>query len=167
MSDAIITSRSNAEYSIESWEAVSSEMEHWLSSCETVAGILASLPDEAQPDFLELLQVMGRSREELESGRETIREMLTPLSGVLVLATSPGDARHSAVQKWSSAVGCKVRELRKSAEMTQLELAEKARLPQSHISRIENGEISPTRLTIEKIAEALGQPIGVLDPSAT
>ena len=39
--------------------------------------------------------------------------------------------------------------------MTQGELADKAGIPQSHVSRLETGKHVPTHLTIEKLAEAL------------
>ncbi|SDB51534.1 helix-turn-helix domain-containing protein [Butyrivibrio sp. INlla16] len=45
---------------------------------------------------------------------------------------------------------------RKELGMTQKELAEKANLKQSNISRFENGGVSPTFEFAEKIARALG-----------
>jgi DNA-binding XRE family transcriptional regulator len=47
-------------------------------------------------------------------------------------------------------------ELREKHQLTQIELAEKTGVPQSQISRIERGVISPTSTTLAKIGQALG-----------
>lgn len=43
--------------------------------------------------------------------------------------------------------------------MTQAELAKKADLPQSNISRLESGTFNPTIQTLEKVAEGLGKKL--------
>lgn len=45
--------------------------------------------------------------------------------------------------------------------MTQKELSEKTGIRQSNISRIENGNCSPTVETLEKIAEGLGKKLEI------
>ena len=70
------------------------------------------------------------------------------------------------LQKWLDYVSVKIRELRKSASMTQEDLAAKSGLPQSHISRLEGGKHSPSHATLEKIATALSVPVSEIDPSA-
>lgn len=45
---------------------------------------------------------------------------------------------------------------RANARMTQEQLAKKARIPQSHVCRIETGKHMPTSMTIKRIADALG-----------
>lgn len=45
------------------------------------------------------------------------------------------------------------------AGMTQAELAERASLPQSNISRLESGPINPTVRTLEKVAAGLGKKL--------
>jgi len=60
-------------------------------------------------------------------------------------------------------------ELRGKLNLTQVELAEKAGLPQAQISRIERGVVSPTSATLGKIAEALGADLRLVErpqPSA-
>lgn len=74
--------------------------------------------------------------------------------------------RPEKLQKWVVFVGDKVQQLPKSANLTQIELAEKSGLPQSHISRIESAKLSPSRATLEKIAGALGVQLSAIDPSA-
>ena len=141
-----------------------SEVELWITLCKGVARLIHSVPEDDQADLLELLQVMGRSEEEMEDGGETLRELLRPYVGVTVPMLLPA-RRPASVQKWADYVGGRIKELRKNAKLTQEDLAEKAKLPQPHISRIESGEISPTRLTLDKIAGALGVSIEELDPS--
>jgi len=45
--------------------------------------------------------------------------------------------------------------------LTQAELAEKASLPQSNISRLESGTFNPTVQTLEKVAAGLGKKLEV------
>jgi transcriptional regulator with XRE-family HTH domain len=49
--------------------------------------------------------------------------------------------------------------------MTQVELAQRSSLPQSHISRLEAGKHSPTQTTLEKLAQALDANLSDLEPS--
>ena len=49
-----------------------------------------------------------------------------------------------------------IRELRISKKITQRQLAEKTGISQQHISKIENGKITPTFITLMKLANALG-----------
>jgi len=70
------------------------------------------------------------------------------------------------LRKWIDFAGRKIKSLRKKAGLTQDQLAEKSGLPQSHISRLEHGEHSPSRVTLEKIASALGVEVSEFDPPA-
>lgn len=84
-------------------------------------------------------------------------------SAIEALDLGDSDRRPPALQKWSEYVAKKVRDAREGAGMTQEKLSERTGLPQSHISRIENAKLSPSRLTLEKIAEALGKPLADFD----
>lgn len=55
--------------------------------------------------------------------------------------------------------GDKMRKLRKSLNMSQQELAEKAHLDLTSVNEIENGARNPMLKTIRKIASALGVSI--------
>lgn len=59
-----------------------------------------------------------------------------------------------------------IREAREAAGLTQAELSQQSGLPQSHISRLEQGKHSPTARTLEKIATALKLHHSHFDPSA-
>jgi DNA-binding XRE family transcriptional regulator len=54
-------------------------------------------------------------------------------------------------------------ELREKHHLTQVDLAEKAGLPQAQISRIERGAVSPTSMTLGKIADALGADLRLVE----
>lgn len=58
--------------------------------------------------------------------------------------------------------GQQVKQLREAREMSQEELAYRADLSSSHISRTERGAQSPSLMVIHKIAKALGIPISEL-----
>lgn len=68
--------------------------------------------------------------------------------------------------KWLDWVSRKIHALREKAGLSQVELADRTGLPQSHISRLENGKHSPSRYTLEKLAEAMGVDVAEFDPSA-
>jgi transcriptional regulator with XRE-family HTH domain len=77
------------------------------------------------------------------------------------LNAEPGEE----LRHWMGFVSNRIRHYREQANLTQQELADKAGLRQSHISRLEQGLHSPSSLTLEKIAAALGVSISELDPS--
>jgi DNA-binding XRE family transcriptional regulator len=105
--------------------------------------------------------------EELESIVVAMREILeqTPIR-VQAMDQSDEGQHGEGLQKWMDYVSGKIKALRKSAGLTQEELAEQSGLPQSHISRLESAKHSPSRATLEKIAAALGVAVSEFDPSA-
>jgi DNA-binding XRE family transcriptional regulator len=82
------------------------------------------------------------------------------------LSLSDDATPSNRLQRGLDFVSKRIKELRMRAGLTQIELAEKAGLPQSHISRLESGKHSPSRVTLEKIAAALDVPVSEFDPSA-
>lgn len=58
--------------------------------------------------------------------------------------------------------GLQVRKYRQLAHLTQKVLAQRARLFQSYIGRIESGEANPTLLAIVALACALAVPVDAL-----
>jgi transcriptional regulator with XRE-family HTH domain len=69
------------------------------------------------------------------------------------------------LQHWMGFISERIRHFRELAGLTQQEHAEKTGLRQSHISRLEQAHHSPSALTLEKIAGALGIAVSELDPS--
>jgi len=63
-------------------------------------------------------------------------------------------------RKWAEHVGKKIKEFREQAQLTQVQLAEKAGLPQSHISRLEIAESSATHLTLKMTLKKNFKSIG-------
>jgi transcriptional regulator with XRE-family HTH domain len=53
-------------------------------------------------------------------------------------------------------VGVRIRELRASQQITQEELAHRARLDRTYINSIENGRRNVSIVNVERIAKALG-----------
>ena len=58
-------------------------------------------------------------------------------------------------------IGRKLRELREERHLTQQEMAGKAGVPRTYISRIENARLLPGPVMLARIAEALA--VGILD----
>ncbi len=56
-------------------------------------------------------------------------------------------------------LGRRIREMRTQKDMSQGDLARRAGLFSSYISRIENGHVAPSLETLEKLAHALDMPL--------
>jgi len=126
----------------------------------------------SEPDRADLYELMkglreAKDEEEIESIRAAMTEILDqePVKAIREENVSP-QCRAEKLKKWIDYVSGRIRDLRKQAMLTQEQLAERSGLPQSHISRLEKGEHSPSRATLEKIAKALNLPLGEFDPSA-
>jgi len=76
------------------------------------------------------------------------------------------DEQCDDLAKWKDFVSARVRESREEAKLTQEQLADRTGLPQSHISRIENAKLSPSYMTLQKIADALKLPVSKFDPNS-
>ena len=68
-------------------------------------------------------------------------------------------------QQTRERIGKRIAALRKLAGMSQEQLAERAGLQRTHISRIEAGKYAVTLETIQAIAEALGMTVDIIDTS--
>jgi DNA-binding XRE family transcriptional regulator len=67
------------------------------------------------------------------------------------------------VDNYRKHVGAAIRKRRGELDMTQEELAKRAGILQSHISRLEDGKHAPTARTIERLARALETEPSKLD----
>jgi DNA-binding XRE family transcriptional regulator len=126
---------------------------------------IGALPEADRDDLFELLQEWRavESEEDRRSIHLAMEEILAQ-APITVQPLPDAPAKSPKQQPWCEHVGRRIRELRTAAGLSQQELAEKARLTQSHISRIENAEHRPNHFTISKIAEALGVEVGNIDP---
>jgi len=129
------------------------------------------LPAADRADLLELFRELdgAETREELDGVLGAMLEILEqrPMTGRRFLdLTEAPPAADSPLAAWLSTVSGRIKSLRAAAGLSQAELAERSGLPQSHISRLESGKHSPTRLTLEKLASALDRPLNELDPEA-
>jgi DNA-binding XRE family transcriptional regulator len=128
-----------------------------------------SLSPEKKRTIIELTQDYLRSvdRDEQVEISKTMYEILFPASigGLASFATASFDARKK-LERYRASIAKAVRERREELGMSQVELSEKAGLPQSHISRIENGVHTTTHLTIQKLASALKTKPSRLDPGS-
>jgi DNA-binding XRE family transcriptional regulator len=80
-------------------------------------------------------------------------------SGPRASSRAPRDA---AVRTLKSSLGFEVRRLRKSLALTVTELGVAAGVSAGMLSKIENGNISPSLETLHAVAKALDVPIGWL-----
>ena len=141
------------------------ELHQVLLAISVLSTQFAKLNKDDRSDMIELIGCMVESSDQDE--RQEIRAtMIEILAGRKSTATQMDFAGTLAPSKWAEHVGIKIRTLRTSASMTQQQLAEKAGLQQSHISRIESAEYSPTHMTLCKIAKALDVDVSTIDPSS-
>ena len=66
-------------------------------------------------------------------------------------------------QQTRDRIGLRIFQLRTMKEWSQEELARRAGLQRSHVSRIEAGRYAVTLETIQAIAEALGMTVDIID----
>lgn len=67
-------------------------------------------------------------------------------------------------QQTRDRIGLRILTLRKMREWSQDDLARRAGLQRTHISRIEQGKYAVTLETIQAIAEALDMTVDLIDP---
>jgi ribosome-binding protein aMBF1 (putative translation factor) len=128
---------------------------------------IRALPREDKDDLFELSKVLfaAETQEEEESAANAMREILEQ-APINIQPLDTKDKTGQGLKRWLDSVSCRIKQARESAGLTQTELSAQTGLPQSHISRLENGQHSPSFATLEKIAKALNIPISQLDPSA-
>ena len=129
---------------------------------------VAKLSQAALADFTSLAPEVAkaRTREEFEGIAETIREVLFPEELIGPVKEGMPDTENvDQLVGRKTWIAQKIKSLRESAALTQQQLADKAGLLQSHISRLENAEHSPSNKTLERIANALGKTVRDFDPA--
>ena len=75
------------------------------------------------------------------------------------MATSPYDPRHEELVR-------RIRKARLQSGLTQVEVAEELRLPQSVISRLEAGQRKVSAIELRDLSELFGVPMERLVPEA-
>jgi DNA-binding XRE family transcriptional regulator len=116
----------------------------------------------------ELVSLLESAQEEGEKKEivKTLLEVLFPnsIGGVGDFEGDPGEEARQRLEAYRKRVGQVIRQRRESLRMTQEQLAERAGIPQSHVSRLERGKHAPTQETIEKVATALQTTPSQIDP---
>jgi len=139
------------------------------SACLALAVLIdriGSLPKPDRECLFELLQAWpnadGEERHDIRRAMEEILAQVPIKSRRMDMAAK--ELSRSS-KNWADHVGKVIRQMREKAGLTQIQLATKAGLLQSHISRLENAEYSATNMTLEKIAKALGITVRDIDPT--
>lgn len=78
-------------------------------------------------------------------------------------ASSPAVREVRAVFDQAYSLARQIIELREKHGLTQVQLSEATGIPQAQISKIERGAISPTSMTLAKIAEALQSDLRLVE----
>jgi DNA-binding XRE family transcriptional regulator len=128
---------------------------------------IGALPRADRDDMFELLLEWRKTGDPEE--RRAIQGAMEEILAQVPIAAMPltdtiKKPMTRGLASWARHVGGRIKDLRETAGLSQAELAVKAGLTQSHISRLENAEHSPTHLTLEKIAKALGVEARQIDP---
>ena len=122
------------------------------------------LSKEDRDDLLELVQLLGSpDEEERQAAGQACLEILDQKKVRVIDFPLEGDP--TRIQKWLAWISGRLKQAREDANLTQEALASSTGLPQSHISRLENGVHSPSSATLEKIANATGKPVAYFDPN--
>jgi DNA-binding XRE family transcriptional regulator len=126
------------------------------------------LPPEDKEDLFEVSKILykaiaDQNEEEEEAAIKAYREILDQRKGRVVELTV--DDGPVGMDGWLSYVSARIKKAREDAGLTQQQLEVATGLPQSHISRLENGVHSPSSATLQKIAAATNKPLSYFDPS--
>ncbi|MGC8551750.1 MAG: helix-turn-helix domain-containing protein [Phycisphaerae bacterium] len=132
-----------------------------------VAERIARLPEEDKQDLFELVKALAQAQgaEEFTAAVGGMREILDQQPQKAVAFLPPLGEPSAALVRWNAHIAGAVRKRRENAHLTQQELAAKTGLTQSHISRIENAELSPSHRTVDRLAAALGVEPSEIDPT--
>jgi DNA-binding XRE family transcriptional regulator len=124
---------------------------------------ITRLTQEDRDDLFELFKEFGNSPdpEDRQGLCDSIMEILEQAPPTLIQMPLQEYARQS--DRWTNWIGTRLRESREKQGLTQLQVSERSGLTQSHISRIESGKHSPSRVTLEKLAQALDRPLSCFD----
>lgn len=128
---------------------------------------LHQLDQKDQTAVAELVQllIVAEADDERAEIWEALWEIILPEAVFREIAEEAvqEDAR-ARVDAYRQKVGEQIRQRRESLGMTQEELADRAGIPQSHVSRLECGRHAPTHLTMQRVAAALDTTSAQLDP---
>ena len=122
--------------------------------------------DRAALKRLTILLFKPDSGEEVVEILATMREIAGAKPVKLLVLDPDGSDGDAGADNWKKHVAKTLKRLRKTAGLTQGELAEQSGLPQSHISRLETAKHSANHITLKRLASALGVELSALDPSA-
>ncbi len=130
---------------------------------------LISLPSDKLEQLQQLRDYFGRARTQRERREiiDAVAELIWPPNdGTKAVNLELGiDKRARAkVDNYREQVGNAIRRRREKLNMTQEELAKLAGIPQSHVSRLEQGRHAPTHITVKRLAKALKTRPAKLDP---
>jgi DNA-binding XRE family transcriptional regulator len=126
---------------------------------------IQSLRSDDRQDLMEVIPFLFcDDPEEVAAAQKAVHAILNQTKAS-VLPDSAVKPPNDALVEWLNYISARIRDLRGAARMTQKELAVRSGLPQSHISRLENGQHSPSHKTLVKIAKALEVSLGDLDPT--
>ena len=120
--------------------------------------------DDKQDLYKLIPSLFSGNEEEKCAAQVTVNEILDQECFSIQKLEIP-DAPTDELSAWIVYVSRRLKELRDQAGMTQEQMSKKSGIPQSHISRLERGEHSPTSKTIEKLAHALNVKAWQIDPS--
>lgn len=124
---------------------------------------LTDFDEEQVRDLVELITLYAADRD--PEIVEAITELFNPDGLGKVIKNVQTDEKISKrLNDYQAEIGKKIKLLRVKKEWSQEQLAAKAGIKQSHVSRLEGGIHTPSDLTIQKLADALGVHPGEIDP---
>lgn len=126
---------------------------------------IRTLPEDDRNDLKEVIPFLFCDDEEdVAAAQKAVNEIFHQRKAT-ISPVSPIPDRDAALKEWLTYISNRISTVRKEAGLTQAELAVKAGLPQSHVSRLEQGRHSPTHKTLTAIANACGISLAELDPN--
>ena len=140
-----------------------------IAGVDDIHGLVSRLSKQDRDDINEMVSVIMREKdgdqEEYNAAIEAVIEIVTGPKPKLVYSPFVSSS-NDALDRWKDFISQRIKAERESAGMSQTQLAEASGLKQSHISRLEAGKHSPSHITLNKIAKAIGIPLTNLSPNS-
>lgn len=131
-----------------------------------LAARVGALPEADRNDLLDLVLSLRQATDQEERDYVKAAALEILMRDPIRWERLPADDEPLPTddRAWAVAVGERVRTLREQAGLTPALLATAAGIPEEHLKRLENADLTASRLTLTKLARALTTSVAQLDP---
>jgi len=142
------------------------------ASQQAISAVMARIAQLSPVEFADMQELLdlyhqtGSGDQDHAGVAAAIQELLYPqgLTATVDPSAVISPQTRAKLQRYQAQVGSAIRQRREALNVTQQQLAAKAAIQQSHLSRLENGQHRASGRTMYRIAKALRINLNLLDP---